>query len=109
MKRLRTADGVPIMLENNFYPLEGFEFLLEADLQDASIFDYVKGRTGRVPRGDDLCTLEVVRASPEEASALKVSVGEPLFYEKIDFTDQDGRPFLIGKQYIVCSLYVFNI
>lgn len=51
----------------------------------------------------------MVRASPEEASALKVSVGEPLFYEKIDFTDQDRRPFLIGKQYIVCSLYVFNI
>lgn len=109
VKRLRTADGVPIMLENNFYPLEGFEFLLEADLSDTSIFDYVQRRTGRVPRGDDLCTLEVVRASPEEASALKVAVGEPLFYEKIDFTDQDGRPFLIGKQYIVCSLYVFNI
>lgn len=45
VKRLRTADGVPIMLENNFYPLEGFEFLLEADLSDTSIFDYVQKRT----------------------------------------------------------------
>lgn len=109
VRRLRTADGVPIMLENNFFPLEGFEFLLDADLRDTSIFDYVEKRSGRRPRGDDLCTLEVVRASSDKASELNVAVGEPLFYEKINFTDQNGKPFLIGKQYIVCSLYVFNI
>jgi len=109
VKRLRTADGVPIMLENCFYPLNGFEFLLEADLTDRSIFKVVEEKSGRRPESDDLCTLEIVRASPEVADILKVTIGDPLFLETIYFIDQDHRPFFIGKQYIVGSLYVFNI
>ena len=48
-------------------------------------------------------------ASSKAAEDLKVSVGEPLFLETIHFLDQDGRPLMIGRQYIVGSLYIFNI
>ena len=109
VRRLRTVDGIPIMLENNFFPAEGFGFLLDEDLEDVSIFDVVEQRTGRRPNGDDACTLEIVRATSELSAPLGVPRGEPLFYEHIDFTDQDGAPMMIGKQYIVGSLYVFNI
>lgn len=109
VKRIRTVDGIPIMLENNFYPLEGFEFLLEENLEDVSIFNLVEEHTGRRPTGDDRATIEIVRASVNEARALNVPTGEPLFLERVNFTDQQGVPFLIGKQYIVGSLYVFSI
>jgi GntR family transcriptional regulator len=36
-------------------------------------------------------------------------MGEPLFYEHVNFVDGEGRPLLIGKQYIVGSLFVFSI
>ncbi len=82
VKRVRTADGVPIMLERE---------------------------TGRRPTSDVKCTLEIAHASSKAAEDLKVSVGEPLFLETIHFLDQDGKPLMIGRQYIVGSLYIFNI
>lgn len=109
VKRLRTADGIPIMVENNFFPLDGFAFLLNARLEDCSIFDLVASETGRRPEGDDLCTLEIVRAGSDVARHLGVPMGEPLFYEHVNFVDGEGRPLLIGKQYIVGSLFVFSI
>lgn len=108
VQRLRTADDVPIMLENNFFPLDGFEFLEHADLTNQSIFSTVEKETGRLP-SDSTCSLEIVRASADVAGPLKVTAGEPLFYEHVEFYDQDGKPLLIGKQYIVGSLFVFNI
>lgn len=109
VQRVRTADGIPIMLENNFFPYEGFEFLMSVDLEDNSIFSVVEQHTGRRPKGDDLCTLEIVLANSSTAEPLGVAAGEPLFYERINFLDGEGKPLLIGKQYIVGRLFVFNI
>lgn len=109
VRRLRTADGVPIMIENNFFPREGFEFLMDTELDDVSIFKLVEEHVGRHVADNSSCTLEIVHADSDAAEMLAVSVGEPLFYERVEFLDGEGRPFLIGKQYIVGSLYVFNI
>ena len=109
VKRVRTADGVPIMLENNFFPVRDFAFLLYTDLEDTSIFEAVERETGRRPTSDVKCTLEIAHASSKAAEDLKVSVGEPLFLETIHFLDQDGKPLMIGRQYIVGSLDIFNI
>lgn len=109
VRRLRTADDIPIMIENNFFPREGFEFLMGAELNDVSIFKLVEEHVGRRVADNSSCTLEIVHADSDMADKLAVSVGEPLFYEHVDFLDDQARPFLIGKQYIVGSLYVFNI
>ncbi|SER46797.1 GntR family transcriptional regulator [Parafannyhessea umbonata] len=109
VRRLRTADGVPIMIENNYYPLREFAFLLCADLEDKSIFKFVEQESGRRPEGDERCTLEIVHAGSREAADLGVTMGEPLFLETVFFTDQEGKPFFVGKQRIVGSLYVFDI
>ena len=67
LQRVRTADGEPIMLENNFFPYEPFKGLLTAyeDLADASLFDYLESHYGRRPESTVSCTLEIVRASSE--------------------------------------------
>ena len=39
IERVRTADGIPVMLENNTYVYEDNAFLAKADLTDQSIFE----------------------------------------------------------------------
>lgn len=109
IQRLRTADNIPIMLENNFFPYNGFQFLLDTNLENNSIFEISERGSGRKPEDDRLCTLEIVLANLETAAPLGVDIGAPLFFEHIEFLDGEKRPFFIGKQYIVGSLYVFNI
>ena len=90
VERVRTADGVPVMLENNIYVYEDNAYLSTAPLSDP-------------------CTLEIACASPEVARLLAVPVGEPLFYMEAFFFDEQRRPFIIGRQRIVGSRYVFDI
>lgn len=75
VNRLRTADGIPVLLENNYYPSHGFEFLYEEDLTDRSIFQVVGGRTGHYPVESEPCRLEIARADIEVARILDVPVG----------------------------------
>ena len=109
VERMRSADGVPVLLESNHYPRAGFEFLLDADLADCSIFQVVGERTGHYPVKSDPCHLEIVRAGIDEAHELKVPVGEPLFYMNVGFIDAGDMPFCFGRQYYVGSRYSFDI
>ena len=109
VERVRTADDVPVMLENNIYVYEDNAYLSTAPLSNQSIFEFVRNRTGRTPAFTDPCTLEIACASPEVARLLAVPVGEPLFYMEAFFFDEQRRPFIIGRQRIVGSRYVFDI
>ena len=109
VSRLRTADGIPVLFENNYYPVEGFEFLREADLADCSIFRVVGERTGHFPVESDPCRLEIARADVDVARELEVPVGEPLFYMSVGFLDADHVPFCYGRQFYVGSRYSFHI
>lgn len=106
-KRILSADNIPIMLENNYYPLHGFEFLLDEDLETSlyTIFN----RRGIDASCSESCTLELVRATAYSANLLKVPVDEPLFYMIAHIKDPNNNPIHIGRQYIVGSRYLFNI
>lgn len=53
VERVRTADGVPVMLENNIYVYEDNAYLSTAPLSNQSIFEFVRNRTGRTPAFTD--------------------------------------------------------
>ena len=112
VERVRTADGVPVMLENNAFVLADHPYLqtlADKDLTDNSIFALVAEHSGRAPLKSDPCTVEIALADAQAASLLEVPVGEPLFYMEAYFTDEDERPLLLGRQKIVGSRYVFDI
>ena len=109
ISRVRTADGVPILLENNYYPYVEFSFLETAELTDVSIFELVGNETGHYPMSTSPSTLEIARACVDEAHELEVPVGEPLFYLNVGFQDEGGRTFCFGRQYYVGSRYSFDI
>lgn len=112
VERVRTADGVPVMLENNAFVLADHPYLqtlADKDLADNSIFALVAEHSGRAPLKSDPCTVEIALADAQAAPLLEVPVGEPLFYMEAYFTDADGRPLLLGRQKIVGSRYLFDI
>ena len=109
VSRVRTADGVPVLFENNYYPEDGFEFLKDVCLSNCSIFEVVGERTGKYPVASDPCRLEIARAGINEARELKVPVGEPLFFMSVGFLDAEGAHFCYGRQFYVGSRYSFDI
>lgn len=108
VQRIRTADGQPIFEENLFFPYEPFKALMKCNWTDTSAFANLEAVSGR--RCDDTArrTIEVLRATAEQAPLLNVPLGEPLLYLNVYFLDQDRKPLCIGRQYYVGSRYMFE-
>lgn len=110
VRRVREADGIPVMLENNYFPYTAeFSFLLDANLNDSSLFDLLTLHTKRQIAQTTLHTLEVLRATSEIATDLSLAVGDPVFFERSDYVDQDNQPYMVGRHFIVGALYLFEI
>ena len=110
VERLRTADDVPIMIEDSyFYPYESFSAIEGEDMNDASIFDRLARTYGHRPNRYDSCVLEAISATPELAGALSCLEGSPLFFERIRFTDEAGHAMLVGENYIRGDLFAFMV
>lgn len=109
VSRVRTADGVRIMYEENRFPAQGFEFL-EVGLQPgASLYQLILGQTGKVPHMVGQCMLTSSRASGEMLSHLQVPAGEPLFVLEANYCDADGVPLYMGRQVIIGARYSFAL
>ena len=107
ISRLRTADDVPIMEENNYFPAKDFSFLLDEELQDVSIIDAIHKRTGRIFEKSVESTIEIARSSASMARRLQIAAGDPLFFEHVLFTDQNDIPLCLSNKYLVGSRYLF--
>jgi GntR family transcriptional regulator len=113
IQRLRYAGGEPLMLENNYFSFNRFNFLLKEDLS-GSLYDLLRKKYDINPSdslnsGTDRTTIEIAKAMDEESVLLKVQNGEPLFYIKTVIYDDKNRPVHIGKQYIIGERYKFVI
>lgn len=109
VKRVRTADGRPLMLEDNYFDPERYQFLLESDLDGCSIFRLIEERCGLVPRNSDSCVLSMERADIELAGLLQVPENEPLFSVRGEYLDQYGNPMFLGIQHVVGKHYSFRL
>lgn len=109
IQRLRTADGLPVFLENIFLPYQKFKELMTAPIENVSIFGTIEQVSGQRVTDTVRRTIEVTRASVEQAQQLNVPVGEPLFHLNCYFVDQEKKPVCIGRQYYIGSRYMFEL
>lgn len=107
-QRLRYADGVPIMLENNYFPGERFAFLLDETL-DESLYDLLSKKYHIQVISSKESYVDVVRANGSIAKHLNAPLGEPLFFLFTKNYDQDDRLVHMGKQYILGERYRFYL
>lgn len=108
VQRVRTANDVPIYMENMYMPYEGFASLLEMDLNNTSIFRSMERAGGRSPASVAYRAISLAKAEADQAAELGIAVGEAMFLMKVIYTDAKGEPLCIGRQYYVGTRYVFE-
>jgi len=90
VRRIRLADGAPIVIEHSQFPAALFPDLLECRL-DGSLYDLLADRYGKRPyRARE--SLEPVAAGVREAEALEVDEGAPLMLVERTAYSQASEP-----------------
>lgn len=110
LRRVRTADGLPIFLENLFLPYDEYHGIADRDdLDTVSIFNAMEEISGKRPVGAARRTIEITRATAERAKLLEIPLSEPLLYLNVYFIDRDNLPIGIGRQYYIGTRYMFDL
>jgi GntR family transcriptional regulator len=91
LRRVRTADGEPMALEEAFLPAERFDALAREDLEGASLFTVLEERFGvRFPSADQqVVAVEIVG---EDANLLRVAPGRAGLKFHTILLDADEQP-----------------
>lgn len=88
IERVRTADNVPVMLENLYFPGHLKDILVE-NLNDTSLYQILREKYG-LHSGNSVMEISVCEATTEEASVLEIRTGKPcLLMEEVVY-DQYG-------------------
>jgi GntR family transcriptional regulator len=90
VRRIRLADGNPVVLEHSLFPAAAFPGMLGCRL-DGSLYELLEVRYGQRPNRAREC-LEPVNAGVREAEALEVREGAPLMLVERTAYAQGGQP-----------------
>jgi DNA-binding GntR family transcriptional regulator len=90
LERLRTMDGVPILIDRTTIPLSIAPGLEQVDLDDTSLYVVLEDRYDVRPARARF-TVEAVAADPRRASLLGLDVGQPLLRCLQQTEDEAGR------------------
>lgn len=107
ISRLRYINDEPIAIETNHFPI-AYSFLINENLNEGSLFDILKERSGtEVTRSSR--TLEICRATQQEAKHLLISKGSPLLLIKSIAYSKENKPVFVGTQLINGERYQFTM
>jgi GntR family transcriptional regulator len=95
VRRIRLADGRPIVLEHSRFPAALFPGMLDCRL-DGSLYELLEVRYGQRPHHARE-RLEPVTASVREAEALDVEEGAPLMLVERTAYSRDGQPLEFAR------------
>lgn len=105
IKRVHYADGVPIMIENNYYPNSRYSFLMSEPLE-GSLFEKLTEHGIKVG-GSENSYIDAIGATSDQAGLLSVRINDPLFAFYREMLDEHGGLIYVGLQHIVASRYRF--
>lgn len=107
LRRVRLADGKPLVLERAVFPAHRVSGALEGDLEHESLFETL-ATAGLVPtRGT--AALAAEPATAEDARLLRVRKGAPLLVERRLIEDQAGEPLELTESRYVGSRYGIDV
>lgn len=107
LRRVRLADGKPLVLERAVFPAGRVRDALEVDLEKESLFDALV-TAGLVPTSGT-AALAAEAATAEDARLLRVRKGAPLLVERRLIHDQDGEPLEWTESRYVGSRYGIDV
>jgi len=89
LRRLRLADGVPMVVETAILTHRTADAVMGADLESGSLHEALARSGWHLRRGEGTITAEA--ATAEDAGLLEVPEGEPLLVERRVISDSHGR------------------
>ena len=95
VRRIRLADGMPLVLEHSQFPAATFPDMLRCRL-DGSLYELLEDRYGLRPHHARE-RLEPVTATMREAEALEVEEGAPLMLVERTAYAADGQPLEFAR------------
>ena len=108
IQRIRMANDVPVIYENNYFPFTKFSFLLDEAL-NGSLYSLLETKYDihiGEPRNS---YIDLTVAGVDQAKLLNTTVGEPLFLLSTEMYVSKKQLIHIGKQFIVGSRYRFYL
>lgn len=108
IRRIRKADGVPVMYETNYYSMERFNFLLDEPLKE-SLYLLLKHKYHIYVHASKETWLDVIKADMKLAKLLDVGCGDPLYLMHTKIYDDKGLLIHVGIEHIVCERYRFSL
>lgn len=108
IQRVRMADGVPVICENNYYPYSRFAFLLNESL-DGSLYQLLEKKYNICVGNAQNSYIDATYAGKEIAEILDIASSEPIFLMSTEMYDTKNELIHVGKQYIVGSRYRFYL
>ena len=103
--RVRLADGVPVMLETNHFPM-AYEWILREDLTGSL---YALLRTRHVEADQACHEISLCYATPTDARQLGVEPGSAMLALNEVIYDQHGNPLHTSRQKIRGDRFTFRI
>ncbi|KWX83742.1 hypothetical protein AMQ83_30640 [Paenibacillus riograndensis] len=107
ISRLRLLDNNPMVIENNYFSIQ-YSFLLEENLNDHSLFRILKEKTG-IQISKSKRTIEICRATMQEASYLQVSKNSPLLLVHGVVYGNNDKIVYVGNQIINGEKYKLHV
>ena len=107
ISRIRYADGEPVAIERNYFPLK-YAYLLEERFDDNSLFEYLKEKAQTEVAVSEKW-IELCRATAKEAELLHLTKGTSLLFIKSVAYTPEREPLYVGNQIFngdICSFYV---
>lgn len=108
IKRVRYADGFPVLLEYNYFKPE-YLSLVQYDLENQSLCSLLHKDFNVGPMDADI-TIQVSKATEEEATELNVKQGEPvLLIEELNYESLSKEIVHWTKQILVSDGVIFQV
>jgi GntR family transcriptional regulator len=96
LERLRSMDGIPIMIDRTRIPLSLAPGLDDLDLEETSLYAVLEERFAIRPSRAHF-TVEAIAADERRASLLGLEPGQPLLRCRQQTDDESGRPIELSE------------
>jgi GntR family transcriptional regulator len=107
LERLRTMDGVPILVDRTRVPMALVEGIDEIALDGASLYEVLEERFGIRPTRARF-TVEAIEADARRAALLDLEPGQPLLRCEQQSENQTGRPIELCEMVYRFDRYRFR-
>ena len=108
VKRLRTADDIPVAYTEDFFTKEVIPDNLLRYIEESSLYSILEKNLG-IELGSSALRLEPLKASKTIARALGIKPGDLLMSLQQTDTDIDKKPVLYSEEYFAAHRFEFVV